>query len=202
MPRRTHRTRKPTNSQQQNRLRIIGGQWRGRKLEFSDLPGLRPTTDRVRETLFNWLQQQVPGARVLDLFSGSGALGLEALSRGAEQLILVDSAATVTRQLQSHLQLLNAQDRTQVVNANALTWLQAQPARPSFDLIFLDPPYHQGLLQECCQLLEQQQLLKPGGWIYIEAEKELQPLPVPTNWRLHRSLNAGQGSCYLLQSET
>ncbi len=184
-----------------NKLRIIGGRWRGRKLEFADLPGLRPTTDRVRETLFNWLQTQIPGAHCLDLFAGSGALGLEALSRGAERLTLVDSAEAVVRQLRQNLSLLEAEQQADVALAQAERWLQSSHTESQFDLIFLDPPFGKAMLAQCCELIEQRALLKPNGWIYIEAEKALQPLPVPAHWQLHRSLNAGQASCYLYRLE-
>ena len=192
-----------------NQLRIIGGQWRGRKLTFADLPGLRPTTDRVRETLFNWLQSQVPGAHVLDLFAGSGALGLEALSRGAEQLVLIDNSDIVTRQLKANLELLEASDRASVTQARAEQWLQqaqipgaAAASMKRFDLVFLDPPFGKGMLPDCCQALEDSGLLHNDSWIYLEAEKTLQPLPVPAHWRLHRNLTAGQVGCYLFQRET
>lgn len=192
--------RSNTASKAANKLRIIGGHWRGRKLEFANLPGLRPTTDRVRETLFNWLQTQIPGARCLDLFAGSGALGLEALSRGAGQVVLVDSAAAVARQLRLNLSLLDTNQQAEVVHSQAMNWLQSSSTESKFDLIFLDPPFGQAMLQPCCELIEQR--LQPGGWIYIEAEKSLQPLPVPAHWRLHRSLNAGQACCYLFQQST
>ncbi len=182
-----------------NKLRIIGGRWRSRKLEFASLPGLRPSTDRVRETLFNWLQTQLPGARCLDLFAGSGALGLEALSRGAAHVTLVDSSEVVVRQLRLNLSLLDAEQDANVVHSQASRWLQSATGAACFDLVFLDPPFAQGMLAGCCEALEQQALLQPNAWIYIEAEKTLQPLPVPSHWQLHRSLNAGQLSCYLFQ---
>lgn len=190
-----------------NKLRIIGGRWRGRKLDFADLPGLRPTTDRVRETLFNWLQTQIPGARCLDLFAGSGALGLEALSRGAAQVTLVDSADLVVRQLRQNLTLLDNGQTTEtemdpqacVIHGQAAAWLQTATADSAFDLIFLDPPFGKTMLQQCCDLIDQHALVKTNGWIYIEAESTLQPLPVPAHWQLHRSLKAGQASCYLYQ---
>jgi len=178
-------------------LRIIGGEWRGRKLSFPDLDGLRPTPDRMRETLFNWLQYELPGARCLDLFSGSGALGLEALSRGAASVILVDRAAEVTRQLQANLALLQA-EHGRVEQDQATRWLERQPpGGERFDLVFLDPPFRQGLLSSCCSLLEAGDLLSPEALIYVEAERELRTLPVPANWELHRHKSAGQVSCNL-----
>ena len=194
-------TKKPkrTSTGGRNQLRIIGGHWRGRKLGFPDLPGLRPTPDRIRETLFNWLQQQVPGARCLDLFAGSGALGLEALSRGAAGATLVDSAPAVVSQLRANLALLGTGD-AEVRLASVPGWL-AQPAPQPFDLVFLDPPFRQELLGPCCAQLEANGYLSPQAFIYLEAERELGEPPVPGNWRLHRHARAGQVSCYLFQRE-
>ncbi len=181
-----------------NTLRIIAGQWRGRKLPFPDQQGLRPTPDRVRETLFNWLQPVIPGSRCLDLFSGSGALGLEALSRGAASAVLVDSSTAVVGQLRRNLQLLNA-DNAEVVQSSAQSWLaHNQQLSAGFDLVFLDPPFRQGMLEQCCELLEQSELLSPGARIYVEAEKELSPLPLPQNWQLLRQKDCGQLTSYLL----
>ncbi len=210
MPQRQRRsTRAPQRSASRaaksasNSLRIIAGQWRGRKLRFADLPGLRPTPDRVRETLFNWLQQDIVGARCLDLFSGSGALALEALSRGAAEATLVDSARPVIDQLATNLALLNA-GNARVVHASAAVWLQ-QPGSPhdsgNYDLVFLDPPFRQGLLAECCRLLEQSGRLAARAWIYIEVEKELNPLPIPAGWQVLKHKDSGQVSSYLCRRD-
>lgn len=189
--------RPPRNPASSNQLRIIGGQWRGRKLSFPDHEGLRPTPDRVRETLFNWLQYQLPGAACLDLFSGSGALALEALSRGAASAQLVERAAVVARQLQSNLKLLQACN-AQVEQDSAQRWLQRQQQSGlQYDLVFLDPPFRQGMLAECCELLESGALLKPGAMVYIEAERELKTPPVPNHWQLHRHKEAGQVGYFL-----
>ncbi|WP_210397219.1 16S rRNA (guanine(966)-N(2))-methyltransferase RsmD [Motiliproteus sediminis] len=192
MPRKP--ARRPAAS---NQLRIIGGEWRGRKLSFPTIDGLRPTPDRIRETLFNWLQLDLPGARCLDLFSGSGALGLEALSRGAGETVLVDRSGEVVRQLEVNLALLKAK-RVRVEQDAAQRWLERhQQSGTQFDLVFLDPPFRQGMLEPCCALLEQGGLLSDNAMIYIEAEKELRQLPVPANWIQHRQKSAGQVSCYL-----
>ncbi len=188
--------RRPT-AQGQNTLRIIAGQWRGRRLNFPAIEGLRPTSDRLRETLFNWLQIKVPGARCLDLFCGSGALGLEALSRGAAHVTLVDRSAPVIQQVRDNLSLLKAEN-AELQQRTASAWLaQAVPTTAPFDLVFLDPPFRQGLLADCCTQLEQGGLLSENAWIYLEAEKDLSPLPIPANWHIHRQLNAGQVGCYL-----
>lgn len=176
-------------------LRIIGGQWRGRKLPFPDIPGLRPTPDRVRETLFNWLQQDIVNSHCLDLFAGSGALGLEALSRGAASVVLVENHPLAARQLQQHLTTLGSA-RGQLVQQNALAYLQQPPAQP-FDIVFLDPPFHQNLLAPCTELLERKGWLADPAWIYLEAEHSLGQLPLPANWTLHRSKTAGQVGYHL-----
>lgn len=180
---------KQTPQQSAGQIRIIGGKWRGRKLPVPVSPGLRPTTDRVRETLFNWLAPMIQGARCLDCFAGSGALGLEALSRYAGEAILLEADRHVAKQLSSNLTLLSA-DNGQVVHTNSLQWL-AQPGQP-FDLVFLDPPFRQGLLAETVNLLEQFNWLTPDAWIYVEAEAESAAADVPVSWQLHREKIAGQ----------
>lgn len=155
-----------------NRIRIIGGEWRSRQLPFIEVPGLRPTPDRVRETLFNWLQGKVAGSRCLDLFSGSGAIAFEALSRYAGQVVLVEKHAKVAKQLQENLSLLeaNGEVRSTVVNMDAVKYLDQ--ASDGFDLIFLDPPYRKGLLPIALDKIQAQSLLKPEGYIYLEHESE------------------------------
>ncbi len=180
-------------------LRIIGGQWRGRKFVVPDLSGLRPTPDRVRETLFNWLSQSIPHSRCLDLFAGSGALGLEALSRGAEHVVFVDNQAAVKQHLQTVLTTLDC-DHYDIIIADASQPL-ALPDQ-SIDVVFLDPPFHQGLLASCCQWLEASNLLSPDAYIYIEAEKNLTTLCLPDNWQIKKSKQAGQVAYYLIQRLT
>jgi 16S rRNA (guanine966-N2)-methyltransferase len=178
------------------RLRIIGGVWRGRKLSFPDLPELRPTPDRVRETLFNWLRDIVPGARCLDLFAGSGALSFEALSRGAECAVLVDAHPAVIARLNQHLQTLQARG-TRVVQAEALTFLDG-PAQP-FDLVFLDPPFDSELLAPCLSRLAEGDWLAPTAWLYVETARRAALPPLPADWQVLRHKAAGQVGYYLLK---
>ena len=178
-----------------HRLRIIAGRWRGRRLEFPATEGLRPTSDRVRETLFNWLAPMITGARCLDLFAGSGALGIEALSRGASHVVMVDNNTTVVSQLHDHLATLHAQN-AQIIHANALGYLQSVPEQ-GFDVVFLDPPYHKNLLAPCCELLRCPGWLKPGAHIYLETERDLPLTMLALNWRVIRSKSAGQVSYHL-----
>ncbi len=183
-------------SKPRNQLRIIAGQWRGRKLPFPEVPDLRPTPDRVRETLFNWLAPIIPGARCLDLFAGSGALGLEALSRGAAQVVLVDKRAAVSKQLNANLELLqNAAAR--VVQAEALHYLQG-PAS-AFDIVFLDPPYQAGLLSDCIEQLERGGWLTSHAWIYLETSSQSGLPPLPPNWSVYRTKTAGEVGYHLVE---
>lgn len=182
------------------RLRIIAGEWRSRQLPVLDLPGLRPTTDRVRETLFNWLQNDIPGARCLDLFAGSGALGFEAASRGAASVTLLELQGAAADQLAANMQLLQA-NNMQLVRANALDWLAQYQGEP-FDLVFLDPPFASDLLQPAIACLHQQQLLSSEACVYIECDAA-HPLPqLPPGWQLTKQKKAGQVSYYLIRLST
>ncbi|MCQ4348654.1 16S rRNA (guanine(966)-N(2))-methyltransferase RsmD [Pseudomonas stutzeri] len=184
-------SRRPAAGRQAGgQLRIIGGEWRSRRLGFPDAPGLRPTPDRVRETLFNWLAAQVPGARVLDPFAGSGALLLEALSRGAGRGLALELNPAAAAALRDNLELLRASN-AEVRQADALQHLQGASAEP-FDLVFLDPPFHKDLLAPACQLLETRGWLTPDAWIYTESESAPSGLGLPDNWQLHREKHAGQ----------
>lgn len=168
-------------------FRIIAGQWRRRKLHFPPLPGIRPSPDRVRETLFNWLRDRVEGAACLDLFSGSGALGLEALSRGAASVIFVDKERPAAEAIRGHLDLLQAQGGT-VVQADAFAWL-AGNSKP-VDLVFLDPPFDAELVPEACARLAQG-WLKPGAWVYVEHAVERVPA-LPPGWQVLKQSHAGR----------
>ncbi len=183
-------------------LRIIGGQWRGRKLSFPVIEGLRPTGDRVRETLFNWLAAKIPDSRCLDLFTGAGALGLEALSRGAAEVVMIDKHPVVARQLRSHLKTLNC-ERGRVVEADALTWLaDAIPLQNKpFDVIFIDPPFQMQLWQGTMAALENSGLMAAETAIYLETPRQA-PLQVPAYWYLHREKQAGQISFRLYYRKT
>lgn len=178
-----------------NLLRIIGGEWRSRQLKFADVPGLRPTPDRVRETLFNWLQMRVPGSRCLDLFAGSGALGLEALSRGAQTLVMVEKHPAAVQALRANLALLGAQN-AQLVHDDALRYLGRETQ--AFDLIFLDPPFRQKLLESVLAKLFAQALLKQGGMIYLEQESEADTDFARFGLQVHRETTAGQVRSLLL----
>lgn len=179
-------------------IRIIGGQWRGRKLPVPDSPGLRPTTDRVRETLFNWLAPSMVDARCLDCFAGSGALGLEALSRYAASATLLEMDRSVSQQLQQNLATLKATN-AKVVNTNALTFL-AQQGTPH-DVVFIDPPFRKGLLEETLALLENNGWLADDALIYVESEVENGLPSVPVHWDLHREQVAGQVAYRLYHRE-
>ena len=155
-------------------VRIIGGRWRGRRLPVADMAGLRPTSDRVRETLFNWLASALPGARVLDLFAGSGALGLEALSRGACEAVLVERDAKLAESLRQTVAKLRAEGEAQVVVADALAFLRA-PLHGRFDIVFLDPPFAADLWPEAFAALPS--WLAGAAWLYVEspAGAEIEP---------------------------
>lgn len=180
---------KKPNRAAAGQIRIIGGQWRGRKLPVPDSPGLRPTTDRVRETLFNWLAPSMVDARCLDCFAGSGALGIEALSRYAASATLLEMDRNVAQQLQQNLVTLKAA-HARVVNTNSLAFL-AQAGTPH-DVVFVDPPFRKGLLEETLMLLENNGWLANDALIYVESEVENGLPPVPAHWDLHREKVAGQ----------
>lgn len=178
---------------EQNTVRLIGGCWRGRKIHFPDGEGLRPTPARIRETLFNWLMHDVRDAHVLDLFAGSGALAFEALSRGARDAVLVDRSPAVCAQLARELAQLAGAD-ARIARQDALTFIAGYQGRP-FDLVFLDPPFHQNLLAPACLALEGRGLLLDGSRIYVESEATV--TEIPAAWHLHRRELAGQVTCAL-----
>lgn len=181
-----------------NQLRIIGGEWGGRKFRFPDIPGLRPTPDRVRETLFNWLQPLIDGARCLDLFTGSGALSLEALSRGAAEAVVVDRDRRAINNLRKIVEEVNS-DRATLIHCDYHEYLHRDARQ--FDIVFLDPPYGKGMLEECCQTLE------AGGWlannarIYLEEESHLGEPHLPDNWSFEKAKQAGQVGYFLAVRE-
>jgi 16S rRNA (guanine966-N2)-methyltransferase len=163
-------------------VRIVGGRWRGTKLRVLDRPGLRPSSDRVRETLFNWLMPMLPGAHVLDLFAGTGALGLEALSRGAASAVLVEHDREAAACLRETAARLQGGDAAQIVQADAMAWLHAQP-EASFDLAFVDPPFDANLWGGVLPVLAPR--LREDGWLYVEGPAT-DDAPPPEGWRLHR----------------
>lgn len=177
-----------------SRLRIIAGRWRGRRLSFPAQSGVRPTPDRVRETLFNWLAPGLPGSRCLDLFAGSGALGIEALSRGAGEVVLVEQQPPLAQAIRDNLAALEAQ-HAEVIRAEALTWLRTSP-RP-FDIVFLDPPFRQGLLTPVFAQLAQG-WLHPAAQIYVETARD-EGLDFPSTWEPRREKTAGDVCFRLFQ---
>lgn len=179
-------------------IRIIGGQWRSRRLPVLSAEGLRPTPDRVRETLFNWLAPYIGGAHCLDLFSGTGALCLEALSRGAAHVVMVERDAEALRVLRANIERLQAQGAN-VVAADALEYL-AGPAQP-FDIVFLDPPFAiaETMIRRCAERLAAG-WLKPGAQVYIEAPRALKALPLPAGWELFKRGTAGQVAYSLVRT--
>ena len=188
-----------------NSVRIIGGGWRGRRVQFPDSPGLRPTPDRVRETLFNWLQNSITGARCLDLFAGSGALGLEALSRGAKESIFVEQAVPVSRMLQEQLAVLSGASmrldhvsKGRVVEMGATRYLRT-PGQP-FDIVFLDPPFGRNALAEYVPMLDAGNWLNAGGLVYMENEREAGVPALPAHWELLKSKSAGQVGYHLARA--
>ncbi len=185
-----------------NTLRIIGGEWRSRKLSFVDAEGLRPTPDRIRETLFNWLQGRIHGANCLDLFAGSGILGLEALSRGSAQVDFVEKNKTVAKQLEFNLDLLKSDAK--VYQKDALDFLleykQAKKERGRYNIIFLDPPYRQNLLEKALNIIcdKKNGLADENTLIYLEHESE-----ESFNWdefglKVLKQADAGQVKSYLM----
>ncbi len=178
----------------QGQIRIIGGEWRGRKLAVPAISNLRPTPDRVRETLFNWLAPVIQGAYCLDLFAGSGALGFEALSRGAAHVVMVDQAAAVVKLLQQELTMLKA-NNAEVYCAKVPRQLR-QPTK-LFDIVFLDPPYQENLLIPSCFYLEEKNFLANNAHIYLEAKEIINETDLPTNWKILKSKKAGQVAYHL-----
>ncbi|HCI02144.1 MAG TPA: 16S rRNA (guanine(966)-N(2))-methyltransferase RsmD [Oceanospirillaceae bacterium] len=173
-------------------LRIIAGHWRGRKVPFTAVSGLRPTSDRVRETLFNWLAPILPGATCLDLFAGTGALGLEALSRDAADVDMVELSQVAKQQLEQNLATLPLQEnqQVQVHNMSCFDWLRQ--TNKTYDVVFLDPPFALSLMDDVLALLQEASLLREGSLIYIEQPKPLANLSLPKHWHLHRQKKAGQ----------
>lgn len=184
-----------------NLLRIVGGRWRRRRIRFVAAEGLRPTPDRVRETLFNWLQFEISGTYCLDAFAGSGALGFEALSRGAARVVMLEKQRAQYQALQETARELQALDaELELVAGDALALLNApatwQPAE-GFDGVFLDPPFHQSLLPDVCAVLQARALLKPGAFVYIESENEWPALALPATFVLQKTTRAGLVQAFL-----
>jgi 16S rRNA (guanine966-N2)-methyltransferase len=180
-------------------LRIIGGSWRGRRFRFSAEATIRPTPDRVRETLFNWLRDSIAGARCLDLFAGSGALGLEALSRGAARVQFVDSDAAAAEDLRALLAQWGAQGGS-VARMDVLRYLRTR-AEP-FDIVFVDPPFAAGLLGSATRLLEDRAWLAPGALVYLECAARSALPQLPATWVPLKAKRAGEVGYHLFQKNT
>lgn len=191
-----------TSKSNSPQVRIIGGQYRSRLLPFVEEAGLRPTGDRIRETLFNWLAPEISGSHCLDLFAGSGALGFEALSRGANKVVFVDRSTKVQKQLLGNIALLNSADTqlstVDVHCASAANWLGStnfnSDPDSGFDIVFLDPPFADTGLSEIAALLETELCLKSNALVYIEQAKDSAPLVLPENWQEEKQKISGQVS--------
>ncbi len=185
------RTKK--QSQKKGSVRIIGGDFRGRKLPVLSLDGLRPTADRVRETLFNWLQFDVANSKCLDVFSGSGSLGFEALSRRADKVVFLEESSTIAVQLKHNIKLLQLSPaRAEVKVTDSLKFLQATPPRQPFDIVFIDPPFNLNLMQLTVDLLFKNTWINSHGWLYLEQENSLDWPILSKNWICYREKSTSQ----------
>jgi 16S rRNA (guanine966-N2)-methyltransferase len=192
--------RSKTGKSQSGRLRIVAGKWRSRLLDIADVPGLRPTSARIRETLFNWLAQRIQGARCLDLFAGTGALGLEALSRGAGSTVFVEQSARAVSALNGNIKILEAEGAT-VWQMDALQYLHREhPER--FDVVFLDPPFATDMLEELCRLLAERQMLANDACVYLEQDRSASEPNLPDGWHMLKNKTAGNVRYMLVQKAT
>ncbi len=182
-------------------VRVIAGLWRGRKLPVLNAEGLRPTTDRVKETLFNWLMMDVTNARCLDCFAGSGSLGIEALSRQAQAVVFLEKFATAAQQLKKNLASLKT-DKGTVINTDTLAYLAQKNNDNPFDIIFIDPPFHHQFVPQILPLLQQNNWLAENALIYVETEKNHPPLPLAENWQIIKEKSAGMVTSRLIQVTT
>jgi len=179
--------------------RIIGGKWRGQKIKFDDAQGLRPTTDRIRETVFNWLQPYIHQSHCLDVFAGSGVLGFEALSRGAQEVVFIEQNIKTVKRLKENISTLNA-DSASIFHQDALAWLQSTQRSQKFDLVFLDPPFHSELLAQSCALLNSSGCLAEDAIIYVEHNID-ENITLPENWFCLKQKKAGQVAYKLFENQ-
>ena len=182
------------------RLRIVAGKWRNRLLQVIDEPELRPTSERIRETLFNWLSPVSAGARCLDLFAGTGALGTEALSRGAAQVVFIEKSATLAETIRKNLIDLQATN-AEVYQRDALEYLGRACSQP-FDIVFLDPPFATDLLSDLCKLLNENGWLTGNAIIYLEQRKDRIRPALPDGWAITHEKVAGEVSYSLVNART
>lgn len=183
--------RNTTQNRGLGEVRVIAGLWRGRKLPVLNAEGLRPTTDRVKETLFNWLMMDVAGSRCLDCFAGSGSLGIEALSRQAQAVVFLEKFANASAQLKKNLNALKAENGT-VFHTDTLQFLSQKNSNAPFDIVFVDPPFHQGFVPQVLNALAQNGWLAENALIYVETEKTHAPLDLPESWQVLKEKTAGQ----------
>ena len=191
-------------SGKRGKCRIIAGKWRGRVLRFDDADGLRPTTDRIRETVFNWLQAYLPNSHCLDCFAGSGVLGFEAVSRGADEVIFLEQNKQTVNSLKENASMLAADEQRVVIeHRDALSWLQSAKSDKNlasyFDLVFLDPPFHSDLLNESCRLLDDSGCLAKDAIIYVEHELNAN-VEIPESWICLKDKSSGQVSYKIFTS--
>ena len=185
---------------QANTLRIVAGDLRSRRITFPANGAIRPTGDRIRETLFNWLQSHTHNSVCLDLFAGSGALGIEAISRGANEVMFIEKESSIASALRSNLELLNITNG-HVIHDDALSWIKAHNSAKPFDIVFLDPPFSSELLVESCELLERSDMLSSQCLIYIELAQSISEIKLPTNWKSVKGKQAGHIYYYLISRE-
>jgi 16S rRNA (guanine966-N2)-methyltransferase len=182
------------------RLRIVAGKWRSRLLPVPDAPGLRPTSERIRETLFNWLSPEIEGARGLDLFAGTGALGIEALSRGAAHVVFIEKSAAVAAAIRKNLKDLGAVN-AEVHHCDAIEYLSNDNPQP-FDIVFLDPPFDVDMLETLCGLLQQNGWLAADAIVYLEHSRDREKPPLPNGWITSHEKVAGKVSYSLVSTGT
>ena len=182
-------------------VRIIGGEWRGRRLPVVDLPGLRPSGDRARETLFNWLQPFIRGARCADLFAGTGVLGLEAFSRGAAEVTLVENTPLAVQALRAalvKLEVPGAKAGVHLAETDALKWLQTRESL-TLDIVFIDPPFSSRLETQAMTLLVDRNLVSEGGLVYIETSRNTPPFHPGLGWEILKDQSIGEVRMLLLK---
>ncbi len=188
---------KQNKNNRPSEVRVIAGQWRGRKIAFTEVEGLRPTSDRIRETLFNWLQEVVGQSRCLDLFAGSGALGFEAASRGAELVTLVEANREVAKQLETTSHKLSA-DSCQIHNRSAIDYLDGTTQK--YDIVFVDPPYKAGMWSQVAEKMVEKAILSDNAHIYLEYPSHINLPVLPAQWRIVKDKKAGAVRYCLLQN--
>lgn len=189
----------PQSVHQMGEVRIIAGLWRGRKLPVLNAQGLRPTTNSVKETLFNWLMHDIPYSRCLDCFAGSGSLGFEALSRQAQAVIFLEKFANAANQLKKNLQTLKTENST-VIQTDTLQYLANKNSGKLFDIVFINPPFHQNLVPQVLNLLKENNWLAENAILYVETEKNHSPLDLPEDWQILKEKVSGMVVSRLIQT--